>query len=619
MTRRANTKAIRNARELLARHGRNGDTLIAHISREEARLLDAWQGGTSLNPVTGLPEYFKWKKVLKGVARAAGAAAGAYFGGPAGAAVGGALATKLTGGSWKTALGNGLISGIGAYGIQQTGLGDGLGISSLGSGADLLGRTGTAAATSGGGAGLGSMAKFLPIAGIGAAALMAKKPKGLAAAANAAPAPDVPAIHYEPLDREYRPYGGDYAHYGEEDGQHQYYDEVNPRPVQMAGGGAAGRGSGGGHSASRDRSGPGGTSRAGPDRGDRGGGGNNNPFSGIGSGFGNVPGSQGPAAPGQAPQRDLSGQIAGRKELARLDEANVGETWSDGLPGILNELGHIAIGPFGLDEDGEMTTQQALRDLAREKVAGAPPANEAAHYNFDPVQGLATLAGLTTGFPAGSLYGAGKYGYESLTGNKVPWSKDLGTSVFGGTSGGWGGPTGREAGFGGLGGGDSQGGIHDDRGGQGQAVLQGLSQAFGGTQNAITPGAPAPITPPVTTAPVPETPRGRNYIPLSEYASYGEGPMHLFYDNVNPVTAATGGGIHGPGHGQEDKIPAMLSSGEFVVDSATVSAIGGGSTDAGVAKLEALRKAIRKKAGYKNTTKIPPAPMGIGSMLQKVA
>lgn len=51
---------------LLAAQGRNGDTMLAHITPEEARLLKARGGAGTINPATGLPEFFI-KKLFKGV------------------------------------------------------------------------------------------------------------------------------------------------------------------------------------------------------------------------------------------------------------------------------------------------------------------------------------------------------------------------------------------------------------------------------------------------------------------------------------------------------------------------------------------------------------------------
>ena len=53
----------------LAAQGRNGDTMLAHITPEEAQLLKARGGSGTINPVTGLPEFFL-KKAFKSVAKA---------------------------------------------------------------------------------------------------------------------------------------------------------------------------------------------------------------------------------------------------------------------------------------------------------------------------------------------------------------------------------------------------------------------------------------------------------------------------------------------------------------------------------------------------------------------
>lgn len=49
--------------------------------------------------------------------------------------------------------------------------------------------------------------------------------------------------------------------------------------------------------------------------------------------------------------------------------------------------------------------------------------------------------------------------------------------------------------------------------------------------------------------------------------------------------------------GRADNIPARLSEGEFVMDAETVALLGDGNTDAGAARLEELRQAVRKHKG----------------------
>lgn len=54
--------------QLLAAQGRNGDTMLAHITPAEARMLRRRGGSGTINPVTGLPEFFL-KKVAKAVGK----------------------------------------------------------------------------------------------------------------------------------------------------------------------------------------------------------------------------------------------------------------------------------------------------------------------------------------------------------------------------------------------------------------------------------------------------------------------------------------------------------------------------------------------------------------------
>jgi len=98
--------------------GRNGDTMLAHITPEEAGILQLLGGSGTINPMTGQPEYFKKfiKKIVpkeiykpisslgkelergvEGVAKALGPVgqiAAAYFGGPIGAALYAGLAPE---------------------------------------------------------------------------------------------------------------------------------------------------------------------------------------------------------------------------------------------------------------------------------------------------------------------------------------------------------------------------------------------------------------------------------------------------------------------------------------------------------------------------------------------
>lgn len=54
----------------IARMGRYGDTMLAHISPEEARMLRARGGSGTINPNTGLPEFWSLKKAFKKIVKA---------------------------------------------------------------------------------------------------------------------------------------------------------------------------------------------------------------------------------------------------------------------------------------------------------------------------------------------------------------------------------------------------------------------------------------------------------------------------------------------------------------------------------------------------------------------
>lgn len=55
--------AMRGMAEEMRSAGRYGDTVLAHINPEEARILSQISGPPSINPETGLPEFF-WKKLF---------------------------------------------------------------------------------------------------------------------------------------------------------------------------------------------------------------------------------------------------------------------------------------------------------------------------------------------------------------------------------------------------------------------------------------------------------------------------------------------------------------------------------------------------------------------------
>lgn len=100
-----------------------------------------------------------------------------------------------------------------------------------------------------------------------------------------------------------------------------------------------------------------------------------------------------------------------------------------------------------------------------------------------------------------------------------------------------------------------------------------------------------------------------------EYAQSGK--WFSYYDNPQFTGTAykDGGKVHplamasyylrGNTKGQDDKIPAKLSDGEFVIDASTVSDLGDGNNEAGARILERLQKNVRKhKRGGK--IELPP-------------
>jgi hypothetical protein len=55
--------------------------------------------------------------------------------------------------------------------------------------------------------------------------------------------------------------------------------------------------------------------------------------------------------------------------------------------------------------------------------------------------------------------------------------------------------------------------------------------------------------------------------------------------------------VDGPGSGREDKIPALLSDGEYVIDAETLALLGDGSTKEGARRMDKFRANIRKHKG----------------------
>jgi hypothetical protein len=118
---------IAEAAKLVASKGRYGDTMLAHITPAEARMLKARGGSGTVNPKTGLPEFFI-KKLVKSVVKSVKKVVKKVLASPIGrivATVGltmvgvppwlaSGLVTKAAGGSWKDALKAAAVSYLGS-------------------------------------------------------------------------------------------------------------------------------------------------------------------------------------------------------------------------------------------------------------------------------------------------------------------------------------------------------------------------------------------------------------------------------------------------------------------------------------------------------------------------
>jgi len=86
-----------------------------------------------------------------------------------------------------------------------------------------------------------------------------------------------------------------------------------------------------------------------------------------------------------------------------------------------------------------------------------------------------------------------------------------------------------------------------------------------------------------------------------------EGGEHQWFKPM-----AEGGHVEGDmSGGQDDVVPIMGAHGEYMLDADTVSALGDGSTDAGIRKLDQFRKALREHKRSAPSHSIPPRALSI--------
>ena len=87
---------LADAAQYLQSQGRNGDTMLAHINSQEAAILKALGGSGTINPHTGLPEFFNLGKAISNVVSSVVNTAKSIVSSPIGQIVGTiALATVL--------------------------------------------------------------------------------------------------------------------------------------------------------------------------------------------------------------------------------------------------------------------------------------------------------------------------------------------------------------------------------------------------------------------------------------------------------------------------------------------------------------------------------------------
>ena len=92
--------------------------------------------------------------------------------------------------------------------------------------------------------------------------------------------------------------------------------------------------------------------------------------------------------------------------------------------------------------------------------------------------------------------------------------------------------------------------------------------------------------------------------------------LHEEQERMYAKPKARGGAIRGIGGGQDDKIPALLSDGEYVFSAQDVSDLGDGSNKEGARRLDEMRKLIRKQAGRKNIRSIAKPQKNVKSLMR---
>jgi hypothetical protein len=554
------------AAEALRQQGRGGDTMLAHINPQEAALLKRMGGSGTINPNTGLPEFFvkgvfkAASNIVGGAAKAVGGAVksvvgaaskvlgpqltsivatvgGFMIGGPAGAALAQGLVTYGQGGSLKDVLLNSATAYIGgSYGP-------------------------TAGAIAGGGAAMlrgGSLKDAIKAAAISYGTSYAMGRMGQLGSEGMAPE------------------GTNLSQTGSIDANGNFVPDAG---VATPGSVSAVNPSGvGGQSVAT----PGSVSAANP--------------SGTSGGFG--------LNAGPAPNYNLSGPVP----TASSTGSNLGSLNYQAPTNYL--AGAPSTGSAGISSLGGSTAAASspgfLSNLTSGNLsaAGSDAWNWAKANPVTAVGGALALTGAMGGFTPEQTSPPGLVDRDAsgrpITGEELI-AADPSKYIVQGMPG---------VGY------DASGNL-DPRGMpyQPNPAFQPM-QTFASPQYG-TPNQPAypTYTPPMMAAapvagnPVPQpynTMAMYNFLPSNQPRYMNEGGIASMFPPSTSVLQMNRGGyprktgqISGPGTETSDDIPAMLSDGEFVVTAKAVRGIGNGSRREGAKKLYRMMHAMEKKAGGK--------------------
>ena len=93
--------------------------------------------------------------------------------------------------------------------------------------------------------------------------------------------------------------------------------------------------------------------------------------------------------------------------------------------------------------------------------------------------------------------------------------------------------------------------------------------------------------------------------PAPDWWAYGKRPQAMARGGMPAAQPARGalasdvGAVKGPGSGRDDKIPALLSDNEHVLDAEVVALAGDGSSDEGHRRIEKWKADLRRSKGKK--------------------